>query len=176
MLRRTVGSAVSVVVLMMWTAGTAYASLWLEMAPTEAAPGTEVVGQTIGEGAAPDAAGQNIPAFLVPSGSDVGGPADDLAEPIGAVEVDENGTGTLRFAVPNVAPGNYDVYVDCHQCSPPGFIPAGEFRVLQAPAEAGTSPWLLVGAAAAGIVVLGAGALVVARRRDQRFDDSSRRR
>lgn len=60
----------------------------------------------------------------------------------------------------------------CRQCTPPGFIPAGEFRVLQTATEAASSPWLLVGAAAAGIVVLGAGALMVARRRDHELDDS----
>lgn len=129
MVRRVGITTAIAAVLFAAASGSTWAALWLEFEPTHAASGTTVTGETTGQGAAPDAAGEQLPAYLVPSDIAVESPDDDSVEHIGAVRVDANGEGRIRFEVPDLAPGPYTVFLDCEPCTPPGFIPAGAFTV-----------------------------------------------
>lgn len=167
MLRRAAIATVVSLAVLAATTNTAGAALWLVFEPVQAVPGTTVVGATIGEGAAPDAAGQQLPALLVPSGRTVDDPSAGFVRRIGTVDVDADGNGTIRFDVPDIAPGSYALHIDCQSCSPPGSVHAGAFEVL-APLgrgdQTGADYWLLGVVASA---VVGGVALVLLRRRKQ---------
>jgi hypothetical protein len=101
----------------------------MEFDPPAGSPGTRVVGRTGGNGAmASSSEGQAFSAYLVQAASRV-------RTPIGHVRVDAKGNGTLRFVIPEVAPGSYTVRMYCPTCTIPSTgsddpVVVGRFRVV----------------------------------------------
>jgi len=102
------------------------AALWMEFEPVSGHPGTKVVGHTMGNGALRVGDGP-YPAYLVPV-------ATNDRTPIGEVVVDNQDNGTLRFTVPDVPRGKYEIRIYCEPCAPYSAgeteLKMGEFRVL----------------------------------------------
>lgn len=168
MLRR-VGIVAPLVGLLLFWVGPASAALWLAFEPASAPPGRTVVGQTVGDGAARDSAGSEISAYLVPADrSEEASTTAGFVHPLGALEVDDHGDGTLRFQVPDTSPGAYMVYVDCPDCfGPEPFLPVGEFEVLEGPGGRADDSWLTRAWGMAGVAVAILAAVLLAGSRRQ---------
>lgn len=144
-------------------AAPAHAALWMEFEPASGHPGTEVTGRTAGNGAMRAGDGP-FPAFLVVV-------ATNERTPIGEVVVDRHDNGTLRFTVPEVPGGKYEIQIHCEPCAPFSAgqteLTVGEFRVLGPKSVAPVSeptryPLSLMAILILGCVLLGA---MVLRRR-----------
>lgn len=112
----------------------ASASLFLEFTPASAPSGAQVQARTVGDGAASAAAGSSLSVFL--ADRDAGDPEDLRTSelvPLGSLDIDVRGNGTLAATIPAVRPGNYQVVVDCPPCAPTSggrsMLPVGLFRV-----------------------------------------------
>jgi hypothetical protein len=133
----------------------AEAALWMEFEPPRGDPGTKVVGRTVGNGAMRAGDGP-YPAYLVPV-------ATNDRTPIGEVVVDDEDNGTLRFTVPDVPGGKYEIRIHCEPCAPYSAgrteLPLGEFRVLGPailpPVEPGQSDLVSIAVLVACCVLLG---------------------
>ena len=101
------------------TAGSVNAALFLVLAPESGPSGTEVAGRTGGEGAfASSVVGPLQTYFVDQADADgVSSPDDPALVDIGQLMIDTNGNGSIRFVVPDLAPGGYVVMVHCPQCA-----------------------------------------------------------
>ena len=103
------------------------AALWLEFRPTAASPGTAVHGRTGGQAALTDSPGGRLPLVLIPAAQ-----ADRLPRtvstaaalrtlpgvvPVGMLQVDQQGNGTISFTVPRLPPGRYVAMLWCPACA-----------------------------------------------------------
>jgi hypothetical protein len=170
-LLRIFGCAIAVAIVLVPSA-TAMASLFVVLDPEEGAPGIVVTGRTGGTRAfGQQSAG--LPAFLVPSAV-VPGLEDTVPDeaaltanpgltPVGQLEVDPEGNGSIRFRVPEVRPGTYQLFLLCESCARFSagrtFIPVADFRVTDPEGRyrRETGPWpLIVAGMMAGLLVLAA--------------------
>ena len=141
---------IALIAVLLIDARPADAALFLRFEPQQARPGEIVVARTGGRGAAPDAAGQELPVFFVPADRSSVGPTSEWAVQVGLLVVDEFGDGFLEFQVPEIDAGNYDVHLDCGVCTPDDFPYAGEFKVESVAAGASLPVgWIMVGVGAA---------------------------
>jgi hypothetical protein len=97
----------------------ASAALWLVFSKVSAEPGETVTARTPGRGALSRA--RNGPAprvFMAPkAGAEtIRSVRDRRLVPLGRLAVDRRGNGRLRFAVPNLAPGDYTTFIHCPRC------------------------------------------------------------
>jgi hypothetical protein len=108
-------------------AAPARAALWLDFRPASAAPGTTVYGRTGDQGALTASPGARLPLVLIPARQ-----VDRLprtvptaaafgtlpgAVPVGRLQVDQQGNGTITFPAPRVAPGRYVAVLWCPACA-----------------------------------------------------------
>lgn len=101
------------------TAGTVSAALFLILAPGSGPPGVEVTGRTGGQGAFASAIVGPLQTYLVDEANadDVTSPDDPALVDVGQLMIDTSGNGSIRFVVPNLAPGGYVVMVNCPLCA-----------------------------------------------------------
>jgi hypothetical protein len=96
-------------------------------------------------------------------------PDDSRLILLGRLSVDADGSGRLRFTVPDVAPGLYQTVTHCVPCAPYSagreLLPTGAFVVLPAPGQSEglpVTPFLIGFGSGAAMAV--AGVLLLARR------------
>lgn len=140
--------------LVIVTADSAQASLFLVFDRTSGSPGTIVQVHTGGEGACVVCPPHMPLYFARAEVADGIRSADDsrLVE-VGELIVDVNGNGSGRFTVPEVRNGDYAVITYCRPCAPSSggraILPLGPippFRVFASPEHQPTRiwPWVLV--------------------------------
>jgi len=156
------------------TAGSVHAALFLVLAPESGPSGTEVTGRTGGEGAfASSVVGPLQTYFVDQADADgVSSPDDPALVDIGQLMIDTSGNGSIRFVVPDLAPGGYEVVVHCPQCAEfnAGRIMLGvaSFDVTRKPPDTAlldrlpAAVWLT---AFGGLLLFGAIAFAMRRRR-----------
>jgi hypothetical protein len=96
------------------------ASLWIVLDRTSGPGGTVVHGRTLGSGSVTLATSRSLPLFLVKHdlASQIDDPIDERLIRLGELVVDSSGDGTTSFTIPDVTPGQYDVFVHCEPCAP----------------------------------------------------------
>jgi hypothetical protein len=109
------------------TATPARAALWLEFRPAAASPGVAVHAQTGGQAAMADIPNVGLPLVLIPAAQ-----ADRLPRtvstaaalrtlpgvvPVGMLQIDQQGNGTITFTVPRLPPGRYAAMLWCPACA-----------------------------------------------------------
>ena len=109
------------------TAAPAQAALWLEFRPAAAPPGTAVHGRTGGQAALAASPGVRLPLVLIPATQAERLPrrVSDAAAlrtlpevvPVGMLQVDQQGNGTITFTVPRLRPGRYAAMLWCPACA-----------------------------------------------------------
>lgn len=151
------------------------ASLWLSLDSKQGKPGLVVKGKTQGRGSVSAVeSGAHLPTFFVRQNADP--PVDNIDDPrlvrIGALVIDRGGNGTIRFVVPQVPSGEYEVVVFCADCAAYSagrtLLPVGTFKVIGAPGPSGpvensSSTWVPI----AGVLISvgAAGTFFLLRRR-----------
>lgn len=115
---RSIAAAVVATLFWLPTAGTVNAALFLILTPESGPPGTEVTGQTGGQGTFRSAVGP-LQTYLVEEADadGVASPADPALVDIGQLTVDGEGNGSIRFVVPDLVPGAYVVIIHCPPCA-----------------------------------------------------------
>jgi hypothetical protein len=113
------GSLVAAALVSLLGTSTAAAALFLVLEPSSGRPGTEVTGQTGGNGAFVESV-EPLPTYLVArsTAGAVTEPDDSRLVEIGKLIVDAAGDGRITFDVPEVDPGKYSVMVFCPSCAP----------------------------------------------------------
>ncbi len=154
---RLVTSLALAVAVMVESAHTANAALFLIFDRTSGPPGTVVNVQTGGNGACASCPSRMPLYFVAAAVSDaITAPDDPRLVPLGHLNVEGRGNGTAKLVVPQVPNGRYIVMAYCRPCAPysagRAMLPVGPFptpfRVLGSAAN-GTSaiwPWIVVGA------------------------------
>lgn len=154
----------------------ASAALVLRFDPPKAPPGTEVSAETIG-GRLPRTP-ETLPLFLAPAKAKrIEAPTDPRLSPIGELVYEPFGVGRLTFTVPDVAAGPYMAVAPTS--GEKGVFTAGTvtddpFRVTAADPEGGRAldsgsgngglpTGVVIALVAAGVLLAGAGAVLVAR-------------
>lgn len=101
------------------TAGIAQAALWLNFSKASAEPGGIVYVRTAGSGALAGAKQRPVRVFLAPDAeaAQIRSTRDRRLALLGRLRVDRNGNGRLRFATPNVRPGDYSTLMHCPECA-----------------------------------------------------------
>src|SRR6266542_4012914 len=154
------------------------ASLYLLFEPTGAPPGAVVRGHTVGRGAFATPL-QRLSVYLAPANA---ANSMDLLDdprlvPVGILEVDGSGNGTITFVVPDVRPGQYVTFVLCPSCARfsagRSLLPAGSFSVhsraspstnaIGSSGDSHVGLLLIIGGAALAAVAVGS-VIAVARR------------
>jgi hypothetical protein len=131
--------------LALLSAGPTAAALFLLLDPDSGPPGTEVTGQTGGEGAFATLV-DPLPAYLVAAAAadSVTNPDDPNLVEIGELVVDASGNGEILFRVPQIEPGDYVVMVFCPSCAPfsagRAMAPVADFRVTPSTPATDTAP------------------------------------
>jgi hypothetical protein len=116
----------------------ARAALYLVLTPDAGAAGQVILGRTGGDGAFPSVS-DSLPAYLVNEARADGVRESDDAglTAIGALEVDQEGNGTLSFVIPDLEPGPYVVILDCAGCaefsSGRVMVPVADLLITAAP-------------------------------------------
>ena len=107
------------VVATLLTAGIVNASLFLILTPESGPSGTEVTGRTGGHGAFATSVVGPLQTYFVDQADADGviSPDDPALVDIGQLMIDRSGNGSIRFVVPNLAPGAYVVMVHCTPCA-----------------------------------------------------------
>jgi selenocysteine lyase/cysteine desulfurase len=119
--------AFAVALAIVTTAPPAQAALWLELRPAAASPGEVVHGRTGGQAAMAGSPGVRLPLVLVKAERAGRLPPKVSSSaalrmlpgvvPVGTLEVDRRGDGTITFTVPNVPPGRYATVLWCPGCA-----------------------------------------------------------
>src|SRR5687768_1143826 len=107
--------------LAVWLSPTpALAAFWIVLDRTSGPTGAVVHGRTLGSGSVTLAPSRSLPMYLVKQDltAQIDDPDDERLIRLGELVVDANGDGTTTFAIPDVAPGRYDVLVHCEPCAP----------------------------------------------------------
>lgn len=190
MTRTRLGVSAAVLVLVV-SPGGAYAALFLTFSGTQARPGVPVIVQTGGTGALAGvpAGSRTIRVFLAPvsdvpeltspnASPEIRSPNDARLIPLGALRVDEDGNGFLRFIVPNVSAGDYTTLIHCVPCAsasagrtllPTGPFP-GSFVVLESGDGFPVDVIALIAGGAVVLLVAAAGWTVMRRRSGGQFE------
>jgi hypothetical protein len=107
------------IVAALLTVGSVNAALFLILAPESGPSGTEVVGRTGGEGAFASSVVGPLQTYFVDEADADGviSPDDPALVDIGQLMIDTSGNGSIRFVVPNLAPGGYVIMVHCPRCT-----------------------------------------------------------
>ena len=119
--------AVVIAAMIATSAAPAWAALWLDFRPGAATPGTMVHGRTGDEGALTASPGVRLPLVLIPA-RQVGRLPRTVSTaaafrtlpgvvPVGALQVDQQGNGTITFPAPRVPPGRYVAVFWCPACA-----------------------------------------------------------
>jgi hypothetical protein len=119
-LRRAALLVAAVVLGVGLLAGVSHAALTLVFSRTTVEPGDVVRVRTGGSGALIQVPRKPpLRVFLAPkSAADhIRSPRDRRLRSLGALTTDRNGDGRLRFAVPNVPPGDYTTFIHCAACA-----------------------------------------------------------
>ncbi len=106
-------------------AGSAHAALWLLFSRTSAEPGDVVLVRTGGNGALLEAKRRGetrrwpLRVFMVSKADadSIRSTRDNRLKPLGRLSVDRKGNGRLRFATPNLPPGDYTTLIYCRSCA-----------------------------------------------------------
>lgn len=142
-----------------WQVGVAFGAFWFNLDPSSGPPGTTVAGRSVGQGSGTSAASTALPAYLVAQGEH---PESGTRLP--DVIVDSAGNVTVRFVVPNVPPGAYEVWVHCEPCGPTSGgrtdLPVASFTVTLGPPATDTEKTSLVDSVQHALPVLGTWAVV----------------
>jgi hypothetical protein len=133
--KRTIGVVVVSLGVVVATALPALSLFTLDYRPRAAAPGTIVVATTLGPALEQDPEGYEL--YLASSDRIAGAvtgegpPRDPRLVPIGRLVRRSDGSGRIRFTVPEVPAGTYIVVAYCEACLTSGstFTSASEFRV-----------------------------------------------
>jgi hypothetical protein len=101
------------------TAGIAHAALWLNFSRASAEPGGIVYVRTAGTGALSGARKRPVRIFLADAAvaAQIRSTRDRRLAALGRLRVDRKGTGRLRFATPNLPPGEYTTLMHCPDCA-----------------------------------------------------------
>lgn len=142
-----------------WQVGVAFGAFWFNLDPSSGPPGTTVAGRSVGQGSGTSAASTALPAYLVAQGEH---PESGTRLP--DVIVDSAGNATVRFVVPNVPPGAYEVWVHCEPCGPTSGgrtdLPVAAFTVTLGPPATDTEKTSLADSVQHALPVLGPWAVV----------------
>jgi hypothetical protein len=123
--RRLVVIALLGALLAALAAGSTDAALWLLFSKTSAQPGDLVFVRTGGNGAllAASKRGETkrwpLRVFMVSTADadSIRSTRDGRLMPLGRLTVDRRGNGRLRFATPNLPPGEYTTLIECRSCA-----------------------------------------------------------
>jgi hypothetical protein len=120
-MNRMLFGLVAAVVAASALAGAASGALFLRFSPTRADAGEVVIAHTAGKGALANIPKGSPPlrVFLVPASEAdrIASPSDGRLLALGRLQVDPSGDGSLRFTVPDVAPGSYTTLTYCAPCA-----------------------------------------------------------